>query len=143
MAGPHHHPGSHHHPSRSLAPLLPGLSLLQSQWTKSERSDTSVMSNVQDQSERRGCPQEEVTRRSPVMAPFAERAQTFTCGMSHSMHKDATALQCPLLLSPAPVSQPYPKVPWAPLKRRGGVWGAEGRGWGGCVGGRGLGEVME
>jgi len=63
--------------------------------------------------------------------------------MSHSVHKDATSLQCPPVLSPAPVSQPYPEISWVPLKRRGGAWGAEVRGWEGCMRERGLGEVME
>lgn len=46
-------------------------------------------------------------------------------------------------VSPGPVSQRYLEVPWVLLKRRGNVQGAEVRGWGGYVDGRGLGEVIE
>lgn len=95
MARPHHHSKPHQHPSCSLSPLLPGLWLLQSQWTKSERLDTLVMGTLSGPVREVWLPTRKVTRRSPVMSPLAERAQIITCRMSHLVHKDAAPLQCP------------------------------------------------
>lgn len=87
------------YPSHFLASPLPGLQLLQSQRTKSEHSDTSVMGTLRYQSEWCGCPQEEVTIRFLVMSPLAEQAQTITCECS---------TLCTKMLHPCSVPSPVP-----------------------------------